>query len=629
MKKIHNVLVAAALTAVILMTSCQPARQPAAVPSETAENHTESAETSAYGDTTCVPDSSLIADTQDSRLTTETETETAAVTETETDEETTETDLVSQKNIEPDSTDPINTAPPDTEPKVTESEETQTPPADLCPADPPGYQHRWTLDPEQDDYTPQNHWIVCRYCSEKRAQEHYFPETLVKTGAADNGGDLMIRKCFNCHYVEETVFERDPSDVTSPGLVLRLMKDGTYEVSADTSYDVTKIKELNIPSVFRGVPVTIISDWGFQGCTGLETVTVPEGIEWLGGSAFYDCSALKTVILPESIVEIGQHTFENCSSLTGINIPSEVKYIQDKCFDGCVSLKSCVIPDGVEFLGYGIFRGCSALEHVDYPSDKNYIPRNMFEGCASLSDFSIPDHITSINSYAFSGCSGLKTIDLHSGITVKNGAFERCTGLTEVTIPEDWTVLPPDIFCGCSSLKKINVKPGQIKELGSDALAGTAITDISAFYLTEKVGSMAFGSCPGLTEIFVPGQWNCDVFCSYLFCGCNNLRSITFADDCKELGYYWFSECNGLTEVVLPETIEKIWDFCFSDCTNLKTVTIKNKNLSIKSRNTFGNDPIDTINYAGTVAEWNERNLSSYFDSEHYTVHCTDGDIVK
>ncbi|MBO4414116.1 MAG: leucine-rich repeat domain-containing protein [Clostridia bacterium] len=491
MKKIHNVLVAAALTAVILMTSCQPARQPAAVPSETAENHTESAETSAYGNTTCVPDSSLIADTQDvSQSATETETEPAAVTETETDEETTETDLVSQKNIEPDSTDPINTAPPDTEPKVTESEETQTPPADSG-SSAVDHVHFWSPDPNKEDYTDEYHWLVCEFCNERKTAPHAYDQEIVVTAET---GDVRTRRCPECEYIETKVFERDLSNSVSPGLVFSRwasprtgFAESYYTVWGDPS---SVCGEITIPAEYRGIPVKTIKDHGFMNCELLEKV---------------------------------------------------------------------IISDGVD---------------------------------------------------------------------VQIGAFSGCTGLKEVTVPDNWTEFPIYVFDGCYSLSKINVRPGQIKKLGNRALSCTAITDISDFYSAViKEGNKVFDHCSGLTEITVQGNWEKDS--TMLFSCCNNLRSITFADDCKALGWGWFEGCEGLTEIVLPETIEIIWDFCFSDCTNLKTVTIKNKNLSIKSRDTFGNDPIDTINYAGTVAEWNERNLSSYFDSEHYTVHCTDGDIVK
>lgn len=54
--------------------------------------------------------------------------------------------------------------------------------------------------------------------------------------------------------------------------------------------------------------------------SGLEVVTLPEGVEDLGESAFSNCGSLKTVYLPVSLKTIGNYAFSSCGSITDVYI---------------------------------------------------------------------------------------------------------------------------------------------------------------------------------------------------------------------------------------------------------------------------------------------------------------------
>ncbi|MDD6405738.1 MAG: leucine-rich repeat protein, partial [Clostridiales bacterium] len=47
--------------------------------------------------------------------------------------------------------------------------------------------------------------------------------------------------------------------------------------------------EIVIPSEIEGMPVTGISDYAFNGCDGLTSITIPEGVTSIGDEAFSGC----------------------------------------------------------------------------------------------------------------------------------------------------------------------------------------------------------------------------------------------------------------------------------------------------------------------------------------------------
>ncbi|MDD3470126.1 MAG: leucine-rich repeat domain-containing protein [Thermoguttaceae bacterium] len=80
----------------------------------------------------------------------------------------------------------------------------------------------------------------------------------------------------------------------------------------------TKVKEGNIviPSEVDGLPVTSIGNEAFSGCSGLTSVTIPDGVTSIGDGAFFCCSGLTSVTIPNSVTSIGGCAFSDCPNLT-------------------------------------------------------------------------------------------------------------------------------------------------------------------------------------------------------------------------------------------------------------------------------------------------------------------------
>ena len=84
---------------------------------------------------------------------------------------------------------------------------------------------------------------------------------------------------------------------------------------------------INLTSITIPSNVKSIDPRAFEG-SGLNSVTITEGVESIGGYAFYWCSSLTSVIIPESVTEIGDGAFSLCSSL------NSVTYLADQPIEG-------------------------------------------------------------------------------------------------------------------------------------------------------------------------------------------------------------------------------------------------------------------------------------------------------
>ena len=283
-----------------------------------------------------------------------------------------------------------------------------------------------------------------------------------------------------------------------------------------------EITSIEIPS-----NVTTLSNYVFQGCSGLTSLTLPAGITEIGDYAFWGCSGLTSLNLPAGITEIGEGTFYGCSGLTSLNLPA-----------------------GITWIGYEAFSGCSGLTSLNLPAGITSIGWKAFEGCSGLTSLNLPAGITEIGSSAFEGCSGLTSLNLPAGITeIGNDTFSGCRGLTSLTLPAGITEIGDGAFGGCRGLTSLNLPAG-----------------------ITKIGDYAFGSCRGLTSLTLPA--GITEIGDYAFESCIGLTSLNLPAGITKIGSYAFDGCSGLTSLNLPAGITKIGDGAFRGCSGLTSIYV-------------------------------------------------------
>ncbi len=82
--------------------------------------------------------------------------------------------------------------------------------------------------------------------------------------------------------------------------------------------------------------------------------------------AFEGCSGLNSVTIGKGITSIGDGTFLACENLTSIEIPEEVTYIGKNAFSACFELKIVTIGGSVTSIGIGAFDMCNKITSVYY-----------------------------------------------------------------------------------------------------------------------------------------------------------------------------------------------------------------------------------------------------------------------
>ena len=244
-----------------------------------------------------------------------------------------------------------------------------------------------------------------------------------------------------------------------------LLEDGTAEIllygADETDPRSREAKNLVIPSVLDGHPVTRIGDRAFWPCRRLISVAIPDTIREVGFNPFIACIDLTTIILspdhpylelrdgvlfskpdkrlvsyptgwtetsyviPEGTRIIGDYAFGNCKTLTDIDIPESVISIGNGAFTSCESLSSAAIPDGITRIGNNTFSFCVRMTDITIPDSITYIGSYAFYNCISLTAVTIPENVTYIGEYAFVDCS-LKTVTIpDSVISIGENAFHR------------------------------------------------------------------------------------------------------------------------------------------------------------------------------------------------------------
>ena len=201
---------------------------------------------------------------------------------------------------------------------------------------------------------------------------------------------------------------------------------------------------VTIPNVINGMPVVSIGI--LESSTG----------GYSSRGVFVDCTNLMSVTIPNGVTYIGVRAFSGCSSLTNIVIPKGVVSIESGAFYGCVKLTNIVLPNSMIHIGTAVFEGCTGLRSVSFPHRITAITSRILKGCSGLTNITMGNSVSIIADEAFSGCTNLESIILPDSIhTILYGAFRGCTGLTSITIGKSLTHIWGEAFFGCDHLTSV------------------------------------------------------------------------------------------------------------------------------------------------------------------------------
>ncbi|MDO5527624.1 MAG: leucine-rich repeat domain-containing protein [Prevotella sp.] len=275
--------------------------------------------------------------------------------------------------------------------------------------------------------------------------------------------------------------------------------------------------------------VTEIGPYVFEDCSGLTSVTIPDGITSIGYHAFSNCTGLTSVTIPNSVTDIGGDAFAGCSGLRSVAISNSVTSIGDGAFYICRGLTEVTIPNSVKFIGNLAFAGCSGLRSVTISNSLTAIGIKVFYGCSSLTSVTIPQSVTSIGNYAFDGCTDLKEVYILNSTppSADRSSFdEQNYKNATLYVPEEayetydnMTDGPWKYFLNLQGIEMstfyfdyddnnmtATITGVNKNKLSSELVIPETTTYNGKTYTVAAIGDDAFRDCSGLTSVTIPNS---------------------------------------------------------------------------------------------------------------------------
>ena len=239
-------------------------------------------------------------------------------------------------------------------------------------------------------------------------------------------------------------------EVEIDGIYYRIYNGQAIVISHPDKYSC----DIVIPSTVnygRDYPVVGISESAFEGCSDLQSVTIPSSVTSIGVWAFRWCNSLPSITIPSSVTSIGASAFEGCTSLTSITIPNSVTSIGSGITSGCSSLTSIVVEEGNP--QYDSRDNCNAI--ID--KDENML------------------------------IAGCKTTVIPSGVTIIGGSAFWGMPLTSIVIPGSVTLLEDMALAGCSALTDVYCLAENVPSTSPRAFLGSSYESATLYVPANSV----------------------------------------------------------------------------------------------------------------------------------------------
>lgn len=460
-------------------------------------------------------------------------------------------------------------------------------------------------------------------------------------------------------------------DFTSNGIYYIITGDNTVSVTyRDTQYN-SYSGTVTIPATVtrnnKTYHVTGIANSAFRNCTALSAVTMPASIITIGNSAFLN-AGIASISIPEGVTFIGADAFNGCQQLTSLTIPKTVEIIGTDAFANCnaitsltwnaknclsigglnaASIQQVVIGNEVETIPVG-FLANAQITTLNIPASVKYICAQAFMGCNNITSLTIPESVEVIGDKAFANTLGLTAITWNAKQCISNGGMYT-NNITHAIIGNNVEIIP-DNFAKDSKVTTITI-PESVKIIGAEAFNRcNQLNQLTMPDGVESIGDYAFSNCYNLTELTIPRElnaigmysfWCCEVnkltwnaracyyngamstygitqvnvgdeveiipsnfafnsqissvdlpntvnyISSYAFCSCYNLTSIIIPDNVTIIGQMAFSNCSNLSSVKFPKLLNSIYYYAFEYCSSLTEITLP-ENLTQIMYSAFG-----------------------------------------
>lgn len=392
-----------------------------------------------------------------------------------------------------------------------------------------GHEHNYLYACDQTE-----HWQECSYCGEKTSRSpHALTDGICGCGYSERCTEGLKFTFY------EGVLEYD-----SPYGNIGEEVSGYFADGIGTATD----SDIYIPSFYRGYPVLGVNESAFNYRADLESVTVGNGVTFIGYEAFAYCANLKNITLGDSVNCIFCDAFDETAYYNDENNWSnEALYIGSRLITNRETISGeYSIKQGTTSIGIASLSGLENLTSIAVPDSVKFMTI-------------IEDGAEEVNGFA--DCPKLKSITVDKNnnyFSSRDGVLYNKDKTALIRVPE----------------AKTNVTiPDSVTSIGACAFAdSTAEIKWGANPAVKEIGYLAFASYKGASIIIPDGVTSIGLVAF----DSASIKSITIPDSVTSIGGQAFGYCRDLESAVIGSGITFIRQYSFFNCDNLKSVTFKN-----------------------------------------------------
>ena len=236
-------------------------------------------------------------------------------------------------------------------------------------------------------------WTYCPFCGVDLSEDEK-----IKAGFFIHDGTLVRYNGKEINVViPEKVTVIDEIAFFNSGITSVEIPDGVREIGGSAFRYCGYLKEINLPD-----SVKTIGDCAFYNCASVRSVKIGSGLNDIGKAAFYGCKSITGFEVDENnscyssnggilYDKTGAEIIKAPEGLEveGFTVPNGVLFIGETAFSECKNLKSVIVPEGVKAVCDGAFLDCSNLERVVLGGDVSAIGKFAFYGTA-LKSITVP-----------------------------------------------------------------------------------------------------------------------------------------------------------------------------------------------------------------------------------------------
>lgn len=274
----------------------------------------------------------------------------------------------------------------------------------------------------------------------------------------------------------------------------------------------------------------------------------------IGNQCFQNNKVIKTLILPARITSIGNNAFNGCTALQTATMPGVTK-VNQGTFSGCTSLVDVDCPNLKNIASYGAFQNCTSLVELKVAADMTSFSSDTFRGCTSFTTLytndatkvvghvQLPPGVTSLSSYNFQNTKVTHVFAPSvTSISGNGNTFAGNTLLKEAHLPSLRSVTAGAAFSGCTALQTVEISSGLSGTLAASTFSGC--TSLESVYQSGNAPVEGLVDLPsGVTKL----EWGC-------FQNCKTIEHVV-APGVADVQNRAFTSCTALETIRLSPNL--------------------------------------------------------------------------